>query len=169
MMLFILDKNPRGAVKYLINNSPKILYTKQLLELGQLISSCGYSNIYKKVNQGIEIQKWILKNTAWTYRYYGELLKGCLTNSGYNYNSKTISKFYSIYRDIRRACLGMYTSTFEPETGIFRYTEEYKESNYPSNSEIPIEECVEEYKKYLNWKVNTLSKKNKTRNEICQV
>ena len=81
MMFFILDKNPKEAVKYLVENAPRVLKCKQLLELGQLICSCGYSDVYKKVQQGKEIQKWIKKNVAWVSAYYGELLKYCLVDS----------------------------------------------------------------------------------------
>lgn len=42
-------------------------------------------------------------------------------------------------------------------TAIFRYSKDYK-CNIPTNTELPIDECIEEYKKYISWK-----RKNKIR------
>lgn len=160
MMFLILDKDPRVSARYLIENAPRILKCKQLLELGQLICSCGYSNVYKKVQQGKEIQRWIKKNVAWVSAYYGELLKYCLIDSGYSYSPVTVAKFYTIYKDIRNKCLGVYIiDKWEPRTGILRYTEDYTGSSYKSNSEILIEDCIKEYKNYLKWKNRILAMK----------
>ena len=43
-MLIVLDSNPVNAA----NKVPDKLKFKQLLELAQMICSCGYSDIYKK-------------------------------------------------------------------------------------------------------------------------
>lgn len=48
MMLIVLDKNPILAAQLV----PNKLKFKQLLELAQMICSCGYSNIYKKNTTG---------------------------------------------------------------------------------------------------------------------
>jgi hypothetical protein len=52
----------------------------------------------------------------------------------------------------------------EPTTAIFRYVKEYSEfTEYKSNAELDIDECVECYKKYVEWKekqFNNRSNKN---------
>lgn len=60
MMLIVLDKNPITAAKLVPNN----LKFKQLLELAQMLCSCGFSNLYKKIPQGKAIQEWIKQNPA---------------------------------------------------------------------------------------------------------
>lgn len=65
MMLIVLNKNPILAAQLV----PNKLKFKQLLELAQMIFSCGYSNIYKKIPQGKEIQGWIKENYTWVKRY----------------------------------------------------------------------------------------------------
>ena len=69
MFLLILSTNPRDACNLL----PQKIRFKQLIELSQLICSCGISNIYKPVKQGKELQEWILKNKYWVYMYYSRL------------------------------------------------------------------------------------------------
>lgn len=155
MMFIITDKNPRRAVKYFVENVPKKIWTKQLRELGHLISSCGISDVFKRVPQGKEIQEWIKKNVHWVYMYYKTLYEYCVNDSGYKYKDKSKSNFLKILKDIERECLGIYIDGWEPVTGIFRYQKSYTKSKYSSNIEIPIDECTEEYKKYLKWKVGS--------------
>ena len=59
-MLIITDKNPYKAAGWLLDNTNKNFCFKQLLELSQLVSSTGISNVYKPVKQGKELQAWIL-------------------------------------------------------------------------------------------------------------
>ena len=80
MMLIICDKDPYKAVKYLIANTNKNFVFKQLLELGQLICSCGFSDVYKKINQGKKLQEWIKYNPMWVLRYFTQLYIWCLLN-----------------------------------------------------------------------------------------
>ena len=61
MFLLVLDKD---AVKSAQLVPDKIKF-KQLIELCQLICSAGYSNVYKKINQGKELQNWIIRNSVW--------------------------------------------------------------------------------------------------------
>ena len=66
MFLLILDKNSYKAAEFV----PDRLKFKQLLELCQLICSAGISDVYKKVNQGKELQEWVRNNKLWISRYF---------------------------------------------------------------------------------------------------
>ena len=73
MMLIILDKDAIKSAELI----PDSLKFKQLLELCQLICSAGYSDVYKKVPQGKDIQQWILKNPIWTKKFAIALYELC--------------------------------------------------------------------------------------------
>ena len=145
MMLIITDKVPYKAAQYLIGHTNKNFVFKQLLELCQLICSCGISNVYKKIPQGKELREWILKNKWWTLNYFNELLDYVKVNI--NLNSETEIKFKRINKELRSS---VYWKEI-PETVIWRYKQGY-ESKYPTNTELPIDECCELYKEYLEWK-----------------
>ena len=66
MMLIIADKSPQKNFEYLVENTNKNYIFKSLLELAQLVCSCGYSEVYKPIKQGKEIQEWIKNNKLWT-------------------------------------------------------------------------------------------------------
>ena len=160
MMLIIADKLPYKAVDYLIEHTNKNFVFKQLLELGQLVSSCGISEVYKKINQGKKIQKWCFRNVCWTYEYFDYLYHFCCLNI--NMKKETQEKLFQINRDLRFEGekitpyhdfkVGKHTWNFLiPQTAIFRYKQGY-ESKYETNSELPINIAIEEYKKYLDWK-----------------
>jgi hypothetical protein len=34
---------------------------------------------------------------------------------------------------------------------VFRYSKDYQ-CDIPTNTELPIKECIEQYKKYVEWK-----------------
>ena len=38
------------------------------------------------------------------------------------------------------------------KTAIFRYVKEYEGTEYPTNTELPIDVAEKEYEKYLKWK-----------------
>ena len=75
MFLLILDKNPYKAAELI----PDRLKFKQLLELTQLLASCGITNQVKPVKQGKQICEWINKNENiyFVYIFYSELLTWC--------------------------------------------------------------------------------------------
>ena len=79
MMLVVAEKNPIENALYIKENTNKNFLFKSLLELGQLICSCGISNVFKRVHRAKEIQKWILNNKLWVYRYYTALYFICST------------------------------------------------------------------------------------------
>ena len=153
MMLFITDKVPQKNFQYIIENTNKNFVFKSLLELAQLICSCGYSNVYKKVNQGKELKEWIKKNKLWTYRYYNCLWFWCAGHI--KLKPKTLCDLYKIKDDLYNNIEHKKRITY-PKTAVFRYKEGYI-SEYRTNSELPIKEAVKEYRKYLNWKFKKVS------------
>jgi len=144
MFLLILDKNPYKAAELV----PDRLKFKQLLELCQLICSAEISNVYKKIYQGKELQEWIKNNRMWTFRFLNGLWFWHLEHI--KAKPQTSLDIYKIRNDLldsfdnkkRLKC---------PKTIIFRYVKEYK-SIYPSNSELPIDIGIGQYKRYLIWK-----------------
>ena len=142
MFLLILSTNPREACNLL----PKKIRFKQLIELSQLICSCSISNVYKPVKQGKELQEWILKNKYWVYMYYSRLFFWVLKNT--NIKPMTVYNLTSIKNDLM--CSAKFDNPIIT-TAIFRYSKDYK-CNIPTNTELPIRECIKEYKKYVEWK-----------------
>lgn len=144
MFLLILSTNPREACNLL----PQKIRFKQLIELSQLICSCGISNVYKPVKQGKELQEWILKNKYWVYMYYSRLFFWVLKNT--NIKPMTVYNLTSIKNDLMRS------AKFDNPiitTAIFRYSKGYEcMTKYKTNTELPIRECIKEYKKYVEWK-----------------
>lgn len=143
-MLIILDKNPKDAATLVPN---KIKF-KQLLELGQLICSVKYSSVFKPVAQGKEIQEWIKRNPRWVFSYFKALLSWSINHVKMSYETK--NKFMNILYDFYEVFKNR--STIEIKTAIFRYSLEYKNTQYSSNSELPISRAIKEYRKYVEWK-----------------
>ena len=141
MMLIIADKSPDKAVDWLVENTNKNFCFKQLLELCQLICSIGFCNIYKKVNQGKELQMWIFINREWVNTFGYILLEYCKNNL--NLKHRTFVNIQTILQS-----LNSNLSNKPVETAIWRYSKEYS-SEYATNSELPIEVVTELYKKYL--------------------
>ena len=141
MFLLILDKNPYKAAELI----PDRLKFKQLLELCQLICSAGISDVYRPIKQGKELQEWVKNNQTWIFEYGTALYTYC----------KFICK---LKRETKNKILDILnvldiSELQEPQTAIFRYVKEYAGmTSYESNSELPIDECVECYKKYVSWK-----------------
>ena len=144
MFLLVLDKDPKKSAQLV----PKKLKFKQLLELCQLVCSAGISNVYKPVKQGKKIQEWILKNKIWIYKYLHELFFWWLDHS--RFNIKTLQDISKIEEDVIKY-IGENKRGVHPRTAIFRYSKDYI-SDIPSNSELPIEICIKEYERYIDWK-----------------
>ena len=147
MMLLILDENPILAA----NLVPSKLKFKQLLELSQLICSAGISGVYKKIPQGKEIQNWILENPAWVYRYFDTLFIYCANLPNIKY--KTVEGFKQIMHDLHWHVKFNGRIYIPPQTAVFRFSKDYI-TDYLNSVTLPISKCVEEYKKYVQWKKN---------------
>lgn len=145
MMLIIADRDPYKNAKYIAEHTNKNFLFKSLLELGQLICSCKISSVYKPVKRAYEIQGWILENKLWVYRYYKTLWYYCI--SKINMQSKTALDLYNIENDLFDSIEKKKRIVY-PKTCIFRYKKGYK-SKYESNSELPLEEGIKEYRKYI--------------------
>lgn len=146
-MLLILDENPILAA----NLVPDKLKFKQLLELSQLVCSTGISGAYKKVYQGKEIQNWILENPAWVYRYFNALFSYFIGSP--NIKHKTVENFKQITHDLYWHVRYNDRIYIPPRTAVFRFSKDYS-TDYLNNVTLPIGKCVEEYKKYVQWKKN---------------
>lgn len=145
MMLIIADRDPYKNAKYIAEHTNKNFLFKSLLELGQLVCSAGISSVYKPVKRAYEIQDWILKNKLWVYRYYRSLWYYCM--SKINMKSKTALDLYNIENDLFDSIEKKKRIVY-PKTCIFRYKKGYN-SKYESNSELPLEEGIKEYRKYI--------------------
>lgn len=142
MMLIVLDKDYLESANLL----PDSIKHKALLELMQMLS-CIVGFGYEKIPQGKEIKKWISENKRWVYYYANEL---------YNYldwkqslKETTRIKYKCLIDLLWCECEN--EKYHEPTSAILRYKEGY-ECKYPTNTELPIEECIREYKKYVEWK-----------------
>ena len=140
MFLLILDEYPVKAA----NLVPDKLKFKQLLELCQLICSAGLSDVYKPIRQGKDLQTWVKNNQPFVYLYGSTLYDWC------KYNTKLSIDTRINFLDILLS-LNKENTYFDSTTAIFRYSKGYK-CDIPSNTELPIKECVEHYKKYVEWK-----------------
>lgn len=141
MFLLILDKDAIKSAELV----PKGLRFKQLLELCQMICSAGYSDIYKKIYQGKELQYWIVRNSVWTKKYALALLELCDKNV--NISNDTYKNIIDIIASIP------YEKHKDKDIdyAIFRYSKDYS-SKYDTNTELPIDKCICEYNKYVDWK-----------------
>lgn len=153
MMLIVCDAFPISAAIYLVNIMGYRYAFKQLIELAQLVSSAGFSTVYKKRPQGKEIQDWIRRNPQWTHDYMMCLQHECR----FMMSDKTCSTLSSILNALPTSNM-IYTAS----TCIFRYSKDYK-SSYQTNSELPINIGAKEYRKYLEWKKEHVYNKTKTK------
>ena len=140
MMFIIADEQPTKAVNFLIENTNKNYCFKQLLELSQLLASCGYTKQMKPIKQGKDLQQWIKQNKAWTYNYYKELNKWVQDNI--NLKQETRVKFNTIEHDIQTDNIS------DIKDVVFRYKQGYV-CRYKTNSLLPINIGIVEYKKYI--------------------
>ena len=98
------------------------------------------------INRGKEIQRWILENKYYTYLYFTRLWYLCVSYT--NISTDTSLKIYRIRMDLFDSMNGDDLGK-QVKTGIFRYKKGYV-SEFPSNTELPIRTCANEYKKYIN-------------------
>ena len=146
MFLLVLDKDPIKSAKLV----PDKIKFKQLIELCQLICSAGISDVYKPIKQGKELQEWVSKNKGWCYHYFSSLLNYSAIYA--KLKAETYSKLATIRWDLRSSTI-LNPNDFYVETAIFRYSKDYEcMTKYKTNTELPIRECVKEYKKYVEWK-----------------
>jgi len=150
MFLLILSKIPKQAVELI----PDRLKYKQLIELCQLLSSAGITDQMEKVPQAKEIQAWILNNTQWVYDYFKFLRK--YVDANINLKPSTKQKLDLIQQDLNliKACRRKY----DLKTAVFRYKRGYS-SEYKTNTELPIDLAVAEYRKYIKWKEDLWTQK----------
>lgn len=147
MMLIILDQSPIKSAELV----PDKIKFKQLIELGQLICSCGISKVYKPIHQGKELQKWVKNNAKWVLKYYNTLFVYCCGILNIQMSTETINKILDIRNDLEYFCDNNKFNNYI-STGVFRYQNTYANSIYPSKTELPINECIKEYEKYVQWK-----------------
>ena len=147
-MLIVLDKNPYGAAVKV----PKQLKHKQLLELMQMIS-CVVNFGYEKLPQGKKLKEWINNNKYWVYTYAKVLMQDL------NLTKSTEIKYKCLLDLLKESCQDFYEWYLVKEpilkTAVFRYKKEYEDfTEYETDSELPIDVAVEEYQKYIDWKMH---------------
>ena len=145
MMFLILDKNPTEAAL----SVPESYKHKQLLELMQMLS-CVVDFGYDKIPQGKEIKAWISKNKLWVYTYAKVLMQDLNLKRSTKIKYKCLlDLLYEECKDIEGSVPLVVPNI---KTAIFRYVKEYEDTEYPTNTELPIDIAVKEYEKYLKWK-----------------
>lgn len=144
MQLYILDRDPVKSAQLI----PDKYKFKMLIELGQLICSAGLSDVYKPIAQGKELQQWVKENTLYIKYYFYELF--IWTRENIRMSRETNSKLMKIYSDL------IFESSLENcsiDSAYFRYACTYQ-CAIPSKTLLPIDECIRQYKKYLEWKLD---------------
>lgn len=142
MQLYILDKDPAISASLI----PDRYKFKMLIELGQLICSAGISNVYKSIPQGKELQEWVKENKSWILLYFIELYEWSAINLNLkNETCDSLNKIkWHLFESIDKI-------TYEPNYAYFRYSKDYV-CDIQSKTLLPIEMCINEYKKYVLWK-----------------
>lgn len=144
-MLIILDRNPVEAARKI----PTSIRHKQLLELMQMIS-CIVNFGYDKIPQGKEIKRWINNHKTWVHTYLITLYNLFYDNVKFP-KRETLIKYRCLIDLLE--CAYSNDEYIEPKTAIFRFIKEYDDkTSYATDSELPIEECIREYQKYVEWK-----------------
>jgi len=146
LQLYILDRNPIIAAQKV----PDKYKFKMLIELGQLICSAGISDVYKKIPQGKELQDWVSQYKIWTYKYFLGLYRWSENNI--KMELKTSIKLITILTQLSHKCCSEATSSANPTHGHFRYEKNYI-CDVESKSLLPIDKCIEEYTKYIEYKM----------------
>ena len=144
MMLIVLDRNPITAAQKI----PDGIRHKALLELMQMLS-CVVGFGYEKLPNGKAIKEWIIKNKLWILGYVVTLYE-LFCETAKNPKEETKIK-YKCLLDLLR-CQYENEKYHEPTTAILRYVKEYGDAAYPTDTELPIDIAVREYKKYVEWK-----------------
>ena len=153
MMLLVLDKNPTEAAL----SVPQELRHKQLLELMQMLSHVVDFG-YEIIPQGREIKAWICKNKVWVYTYAKVLMHDLNLKRSTQIKYKCLLDL--LYKECKDIEESMPLVVPNAKTAIFRYVKEYEDTEYPTNTELPIDIAVKEYEKYVEWK-EKFWKKNK--------
>ena len=146
MMFLIQDRSAVQAAKMV----PDKLKFKQLIELCQLICSAGFSDVFEKVTRGKEIQEWIRSNRNWTFLYGITLYNWCWSNI--KMKEATKIKCAKILNSLNKNDDTYGVPVINDV--IFRYKKEYKGAFYATNSLLPIQKGIEEYIRYVDWKMN---------------
>lgn len=154
MQIWVLDKDPYKAVEFLTNR----LVNKMLVEQLQLLSTfyrgkgiC-YDFMYKSIPQGKELVYFIEHNLDWNLQYLDALVKE---------NFKRFGERARIYKSVEVAnkFLTMFKYS-QPKTSnkstplshiSFRCKKEYNLYGKLNKKELPVEEGIEEYRKYYKW------------------
>lgn len=147
MQLYILDKDPIKSAQLI----PDKYKFKMLIELGQLICSAGLSDVYKPIPQGKELQQWVKIYPFWTYKYACQLLMW--SEGSVKIKKDTVDRLFKIIFDDLWGYSLNNKENIIPVYAYFRYSSNYK-CNIPSKTLLPINECIEQYKKYLHWKLD---------------
>lgn len=142
-MLIVLDANPIKAAEKM----PESICYKQLLELMQMLSFVVNFG-YDKIPQGKEIKEWISNNKIWVYEYT-EALFSFFCTTVKNPKKQTLIKYKCLLDLLKCECEN--EKYKKPTTAILRYKDGY-ECKYPTNTELPIEECINIYQDYTKWK-----------------
>jgi hypothetical protein len=148
MQLYILDKNPQVCAELL----PKKFRFKMLLELAQMVNTVSGCGTYKSIKQGKEIQYFIKAYRFWVMEYYWKLFEMVKINT--KLKDKTKEDLIKIYFSYPPNHVQFEVPKYAP----FRYKNTYN-SLIPSGQVLPIDECIAEYTKYLEWKINYETKK----------
>lgn len=146
MQLYILSRDPLIAAQKI----PDKYKFKMLIELGQLVCSAGLSKVYKPIVQGKELQEWIKKYPWWIYKYASKLYTW--SDANINMRQETFDNLTQIFlNDLWEHCM-LSKEICVPTHAHFRYAKDYQ-CEIPSKTLLPIEQCVEEYSKYVQWKM----------------
>lgn len=163
MQLYLLHRNPVMTSQILLKHLGGGYTHTMLKELCQLISSALISEgveddcLYKPVAQGKELQKFILANKAWVFLYGEGFMRAV------RHNTKTS---WSTLMKYRRILDKLWDSQEEPakpsgnifpKEGYFRYSEAYT-CEVPSKTLLDIDSCIDQYRKYLEWKISKVTK-----------
>lgn len=155
MQLYILDKDPKKAAEMLpIRLKGKNYAQKMLIELGQCLSNMlGNKDfdgrLYKYKAVPPQFTSFIFHNQRWVLLYYAYLADRCLKGYVGFRDTETWRNYSNIFHLFGKAacyskngCLANCLSHawFIPQ-------KEYGERKY-----LPIDKCVEEYRRYLEWK-----------------
>lgn len=142
MMLIILDKDPVKAVELI----PNKIKHKQLIELCQMLSTINDDGVYKLIKQGKAIMEWIKLHRSYVYAFAMQICYWSLKNINISLVSR--EKIFSILKQFEMDL----DTNYVIKTAIFRYQKEYTDTKYATDSELPIDVAIEEYKRYVAWK-----------------
>lgn len=103
---------------------------------------------YHKIPQGKKIREWISNNKVWFLKYITEL-HDLFCETAKNPKPQTIIKYRCLISLLNCECMS--EKYIKPTTAILRYIKGYK-CEYPTDTELPIDECIKIYQDYVIWK-----------------